>query len=273
MQFLEASISNPIVQKYVNGRLDEEGRYKGWVAPTFNLHQPTLELNLSLENDRFLLYCLASAWSATGPWENAATLIYAIKNSCYECSSPEAWISNDRLAKSQITVSSAFKYHKDVFTPRKTTAIRKDIFPAFQRIACKWGEINSLMSHAANSSNWEKFVYALRDVEGLAPGLSGNKKLLIKIPLILRELRCQRIFENIPGELCCVPDARVIEVIKVIQLNPQYDNSCGLRAYRPSDAGALISSSKAIYRIFGDLYDLPLFAAQDIDPSFRIQTN
>lgn len=267
--FIVEAITNPVVRMYAGGRLDAEGRYTGWVKSCDQLDQASLDLDLKAENDQFLLFCLASAWSATGPWENAATLIYTIKNYCPDQASPNAWIDDASFETSITVVKHAFAQHKDVFNPRKSTTIRKDIFPAFRTLARKWPQLKFLMQSAARSSNWEQFVYDLRDVEGLAPGRCGTKKLLIKIPLILRELRCQNIFSNIPGELCCVPDARVIDAIKVYQLDPEYDQAFGLKAYRPSDARALIESSKAIYQIFGDLYDLPLFAAEDIYSSIK----
>ena len=126
------------------------------------------------------------------------------------------------------------------------------------------------MAAAEESSNWENFVRELRCINGLAQGVTETKRLLIKIPLILRELRCQKVFMNIPGDLCCVPDARVIDAIKAYQNGSYFERSSRLQSYRPSTAEALISSSIAIYEIFGDLYDLPLFAAEDIDPSIKI---
>lgn len=272
-QFLDEYKSNPAVKKYVGDRLDESGAYTGWVGPTKISDHPTLTLHLESENDQFLLFCLASAWSATGPWENAATLIYTIKYHCPTYANPNSWIGEVAFENTKAHVSQEFECHRDVFSPRKSSVIRKDIFPAFGRIANKWSDIQFLLKSAAETSSWERFIHELRDIKGLAPGSSGEKKLLIKIPLILRELRCQNIFENIPGELCCVPDARVIDVIKIFQKDPDFDLTCGLKAYRPSDANSLISSSKAIYRIFGDLYDLPLFAAEDINPALKRQHN
>jgi hypothetical protein len=268
--FYDAASSNPSVQKYVAGRLDKDGKYTGWVGPVASSSGPSLQLNLSLENDQFLLYCLASAWSATGPWENAATLIYTIKNFAYERASPHAWLDEAEFSESCRITKATFELNKDIFSPRKSAVIRKDIFRAFHRIASQWEQIKRLMAAAEESSNWENFVRELRCINGLAPGVTETKRLLIKIPLILRELRCQKVFMNIPGDLCCVPDARVIDAIKVLQKSPDFERSSGLKSYRPSSAETLITSSRAIYKVFGDLYDLPLFAAEDIDPSIKM---
>jgi hypothetical protein len=91
----------------------------------------------------------------------------------------------------------------------------------------------------------------MREIEGLGV---GDRKMLIKIPLILRELRCQNIYENISGELCCVPDARVFDAGK--ELN--------LKIPRTGNLENLIVSSTKIYKLFGDLYDIPLFAYNDL---------
>ena len=77
--------------------------------------------------------------------------------------------------------------------------------------------------------------------------------MLIKIPLILRELRCQNIYENISGGYCCVPDMRVIEAADALDLN-----------LSPVTERNLFQLSERIYGDFGDLYDLPLFAYEDI---------
>ncbi|MDC1105131.1 hypothetical protein OAT16_00400 [Prolixibacteraceae bacterium] len=91
----------------------------------------------------------------------------------------------------------------------------------------------------------------LREIKGLGV---GDKKMLIKIPLILRELRCQGIYNNISGKLCCVPDARVYDATKELQINLPVTNS--LRSLK--------DSSEVIYELFGNLYDLPLFAYFDL---------
>jgi hypothetical protein len=265
--FLEKCKTDLSISKYVLGRLDEQKRYRGWVGnqgetPTYK----TLKLNLNLPNDQFLLYCLASAWSASGQWENAATLVYAMKSSHLDLSSPIAW-SSEKFEKSKSEAKENFYKNKDIFQPRrKVNTPREDIFPAIRQLAIRWNHIQKSMLLAHKNSDWESFVYELREIKGLAP---GNRCLNIKIPLILRELRCQNIFENIPGGLCCVPDARVINAIKYLKIKGRLQKDCNLSTYRPSDAKTLIKFSKAIYTIYGDLYDIPLFAVPDLYQDFK----
>lgn len=87
--------------------------------------------------------------------------------------------------------------------------------------------------------------------EGLG---AGKNKMRIRIPLILRELRCQKIYNNIPGEICCVPDVRVKISSKEI----------GIMLPHISSIDNLLKASKIIYDNFGDLYDIPLFAYEDV---------
>ena len=269
--FLDKCSTNSSINKYVLGRLDKQGRYRGWVGNRDDIStNETLNLNLHLPNDQFLLYCLASAWSASGQWENAATLVYAMKSSHLELSSPIAW-SSDRFEKSKSEAKENFYKNKDIFQPRrKVNTPREDIFPAIRELAIRWIHIQKSMLLAHKNSDWESFVYELREIKGLAP---GNRCLNIKIPLILRELRCQNIFDNIPGGLCCVPDARVIDAIKYLKIKGRLEEDCNLITYRPSNTKTLIKFSKAIYTIYGDLYDIPLFAVPDLYKDFKYVLN
>lgn len=265
--FLEKCNTDLSISKYVLGRLDDQKRYMGWVGNQDDTSTyKTLKLNLNQPNDQFLLYCLASAWSASGQWENAATLIYAMKTSNSELSCPTAW-SSDRFEKSRSEAQENFYKNKDIFQPRrKVNKPREDIFPAIRELAIRWNYIQNLMLLANENSAWESFVFEIREIKGLAP---GNRCLNIKIPLILRELRCQNIFDNIPGGLCCVPDARVIDAIKYLKIKGRLQKDCNLSTCRPSDAKTLIRFSKAIYTIYGDLYDIPLFAVADLYQDFK----
>ena len=273
IDFLEKCKTDEHIKKYVEGRLDKYGNYTGWVgSKNLSNEKNSLVLELSEDNDQFLLYCLASAWSASGQWENAAVLIYTIKNHCPDLSSPLAWRDEKKLEESKNEAIKQLKIHSsehtEMFAARKKATPRGDIYPAFKEIARKWVEIKALMDAAEETCEWEPFVHTLKNMTGLAP---GNKCLNIKIPLILRELRCQKIYHSIPGELCCVPDQRVLNAIKYLKRHPYYDSNCGLKAYRPASARSLIASSKAIYKNFGDLYDLPLFSAADMYTELTVE--
>ena len=206
------------------------------------------------------MFCLASAWSATGPWENAAALIKAIKISPPEYSKASAWTSatsTEQMVKNSL-------HELDEFRSRKKVSVRKDIYQAIRNIAKEWASIERLMADADKVDDWTMFFHKFRRIEGTAP---GNKEILIKLPLILRELRCQRVFQNIPRELCCVQDERVVIAIKKLaEENPDNDDIKRLVSYRPTNIEMVIRASTRIYELFNELYDLPLFAAQDLDP-------
>ncbi len=268
--FLKAADCDPEVQKYAGGRIGKGGKYLGWVNPSASITEPALTLDLHTESHLFLLYCLASAWSASGQWENAATLIYTMQHACPEASTPDAWLLDQDAKTLTHTINERVHSRAKIFSPRKNVRIRSDVFPAIRKIALEWPRIKQLMAEAGRSGNWEVFFYQIREIDGLAPGISNagkQKSLFIKIPLILRELRCQAVYENIPGVLCCVPDARVID--SIAQLKVRYGSNLvsRLTAYRPNSVSALIQSSAGIYHHFGDLYDLPLFSLADIEAS------
>ena len=258
--FLHACKSNERVKKYTEGKVDEGKRkYLGWVASSTNKNK-SLELNLKNENELFLLFVLASAWSASGQWENAATLVYTLKKDVEGGETPEKWISDKNIVEE---CNKAVQKNAAVFSPRKRVRIRADIYFAIQNIAKNWTGIKSILRECDASGDWQSFFYQIREIKGIAPDKNEKKKLLIKIPLILREMRCQQVYADIPGELCCVPDARVVDQIKKYKVSTK-DKKRNLSSTRPATVTSLINSSRKIYAIFGDLYDMPLFAAEDI---------
>lgn len=114
-------------------------------------------------------------------------------------------------------------------------------------MAQNWLQIKSKLKDAYISNNWKLFIDYLSSIEGLG---SGKKRMRIKIPLILRELKCQNIYNNIDGKYCCVADERVrktyIEYFsKKLPLN-------------------YLKASEIIWNDFGELYDIPLFAYEDL---------
>jgi len=135
--------------------------------------------------------------------------------------------------------------------PKKKISFRKDIFASVNVLASNWEQVLSKLELSVKTKNFEPFFDYIRSIKGLGV---GSNCMLIKIPLILRELRCQNIFTGIPGDLCCVPDTRVCNTAK--ELN--------IKIIKPANVETLKECSKKIYQLFGDLYDLPLFAYEDL---------
>jgi hypothetical protein len=117
------TIANKDKYSYIN--LDRNNKYKGWVDD-FNLKiidsNTSLSLNLNNENDLFLLFVLASAWSRTGPWENAVFFTVYLKLYCnnildwcnqkyVENEIKQKNISCEKIAKKVSGIACRKKYH------------------------------------------------------------------------------------------------------------------------------------------------------------------
>ena len=234
--------------------IGENNKYKGWVN-NFNLSTSsgqTIKLDLKKDNDLFLLFVLAIVWSRTGQWENSAFFVSYLRinkkdNVSYWSENNNiTYEKNNRIESAKITSESLTGH-----VPRRKISFRKDIFNSIFLLATKWEEIKDILHKSEKQKDFRIFMTYMREIEGLGVGV---RKMLIKIPLILRELRCQNIYKNISGELCCVPDARVFDAGK--ELN--------IKIPRTGNLENLILSSTKIYELFGDLYDIPLFAYNDL---------
>lgn len=245
-KLIELTIQNKNKINYIN--LDASNNYKGWVADFGLVEKSTgdaIGLDLKNEYDLFLLFVLASAWSKTGPWENAVFFTTYLKFNNYKITD---WLdkhfvdneidSREEKAKSIIDATAGIE-------ARSKVAFRKDFYSSIAILAENWEEIKAIMNESAKESNWKIFIDYISGISGLG---AGSNKMRIKIPLILRELRCQNIYPNIDGKYCCVPDERVKEAYKSIGEKMPHD---------------YLKASEFIYSDFKDLYDIPLFAYMD----------
>lgn len=262
---MEKEIAKDLINKFIRCQnrleyvnLDTENKYLGWVYD-FNIvfQDNNISLNLNEENDKFLLFVLALAWSRSGPWENAAFLVTYLKLNNKD--THEYWLKKEHINyEINKRDKNAAKIRKEVSgtVSRKKITFRKDIFKSIHILATKWDEIKAELESSNNSGDYVSFMKYMREIKGLSV---GTNRIYIKIPLILRELRCQNIYENIPGELCCVPDKRVEESSKKLGIKLPV-----LQRTKEKDIESLIKVSSKIYTLFGDLYDLPLFAYEDL---------
>jgi len=242
-------------EKYNYINLKSKNEYAGWVT-NFNLKLidgQTMCLDLTNEQDLFLLFVLAIAWSRTGPWENAAYFVTYLK--VRKLDSVEFWLNEENVSNEEknrnISANTVLSYIAEAKT-RKKISFRKDIYKSIHLLAKNWINIKISLAMSNKTGEYKSFMYFMRNIEGLGV---KNRKMFIKIPLILRELRCQNIYENIPGNFCCVPDARVKDACKELQIK---------LPTLTLEIDSLIKVSSVIYDYFGNLYDLPLFAYQDI---------
>lgn len=252
-------IKNKTNLAYVN--INDNNEYMGWIH-NFNIKTVTGEnvcLNLFKEKDLFLLFVLASSWSKTGPWENAAFFITYLKLTSKD--DINLWLDSEFVNNEIRNSIQNSNYITEVctgLTPRKKVSFRKDYYSSVVVIAENWDEIKQHLERASQEGDYWIFIEYISSIEGLG---AGKNKMRIKIPLILRELRCQKIYDNIPGELCCVPDERVKLSSKEIGINLPTITSIK----------SLFKASKIIYDNFGDLYDIPLFAYEDIKDELDYQ--
>lgn len=251
-KLINAVLNNKNKLSYVN--LNKNNEYRGWTYD-FNITLPdgkNMRLDLSKEEDLFLLFVLASSWSKTGPWENAAFFTTYLKIN--QKDKLDLWLDNDfinnEINSSEENAKNTVKLCNGVVA-RKKVSFRKDYYSSISVIAEHWNEIKNKLEISNKENNYRIFIEYISNVEGLG---AGKNKMKIKIPLILRELRCQKIYDNIPGELCCVPDERVKLSSKEIGIILPHINSLD----------SLLKASKIIYQNFGDLYDIPLFAYEDV---------
>ena len=258
----EKAIATDLIQKFIEKKailkyanLSEDNIYSGWVS-NFQLKLSDgnlMSLDLKEEKDLFLLFVLAITWSRTGPWENAAFFTTYLKHNKKD--NFEYWIKKENIRSEvfnrEISANSIFKIVSGII-PRRKISFRDDIFESIYILSNKWNKIKNELSTSSLTGNYKTFINFMRNIDGLA---GPSKKISIKIPLILRELRCQNIYNNIPGEFCCVADARVVKAAKDL----------GIRLPTVTrTTNNLINVSTIIYELFGDLYDLPLFAYEDL---------
>lgn len=259
---------------YLNLNKDKT-KYMGWVSD-FGLclgsdgtGEP-VKLNLNDENDLFLLFVLASAWSRTGKWENAAYFTAYLKLS--DNFSIEKWKSIDYVDKEcanrQKTSSDIFEqvnwnqkiqnYQKNHNIKPRKPGFRSDYYQSVYILANIWNQIKELLATCVKTGQWDEFILFFRKNEATKGlGGKGQGRMLIKLPLLLREIKCANIYPNanIPGEYCCVPDKRVKDAAQALLIKGLSSITC---------ESNLLEQSKIIYDWFGELYDIPLFAYKDI---------
>jgi len=249
------------------------GGYFGWTKD-FNIRlkskpKDIISLDLAKEPDLFLLFVLASAWSRSGRWEMPALFVsyliavkkldsmVKIKTFVDDLPKKEADL---KMFSNAIYADSIKQFSFVGGTWRTTGKIRFDIFRSIKVLYKNWDYIKNSFATAGKTKDYRQFMLDIRKIQGLG---YGRNKMKIKIPLILRELKIQGVYTDIPGELCCVPDSRVRKAIKEISdlQNIEFAFDSG---DDESIIDGLINTSTEIYNKFGDWYDIVLFAYEDL---------
>lgn len=240
---------------YIN--LDSNGNYAGWVT-NFHIYDKKtrlpVKLDLTLDNDLFILFALASCWSRTGQWENSACFAVYLKMA--QKDSAQFWNDYDTVSKEKCCRVNSVKHvlqQYDMSESGSKIAFRSDFYDSMKVLSESWDGIKQSLQQSELNNDYQIFISYISSISGLG---ARNNKMKIKIPLLLRELRIQNIYKNIPGKWCCVPDQRVQNAA----MNDK------LSIYLPTNVTmqSVLKSSEIIYNLFGDLYDIPLFAYEDL---------
>lgn len=243
-------------------RINDKGQYLGWVSKiSVNFDRKNLEvkcfLNLTDEKDLFILFALAGAWSHSGQWENGAYFALYLKNSDWKILD---WESHEFSLKQQMK-SNGWLNNVSSRVDGKERSFRPEFCDTTHRLAKEWKGIKAALKFSEQLSEWRCFSCYLKNLKIID---NGKRSMDVKIPFILRELRCQGIYKDIPGKLCCVADARVREFYEKLVENT------GKKEYKLAKDSMLASNQ--IYQDWGDLYDLPPFSfALDENNKFTLR--
>lgn len=244
---------------YIN--LDRNGNYSGWISDFHIVNKHThipMRLDLSLENDLFVLFALASCWSRTGQWENSACFAVYLKMAHKDY--VQYWKDSTVIEQEKCLRHDSVKLVSKNYAMAKSgskIAFRSDFYDSMKVLADSWCGILDSLERSEITNDYHIFISHISNIPGLG---ARSNKMKIKIPLLLREMRIQNVYKNIPGKWCCVPDSRVREAA----ISDLFNISLPINATMQS----VLKSSEIIYNLFGDLYDIPLFAYDDLKEYF-----
>ena len=141
-KLMKAVIKNKEKLSYIN--ISTDNKYEGWTS-NFNITLPNnekMKLDLNEEDDLFLLFVLASSWSKTGPWENAAFFTTYLKLNNKD--KIDLWLNNDFINKEiekREENSKLIVEQCSGLIPRKKVSFRKDYYSSVSIIANNWKSI------------------------------------------------------------------------------------------------------------------------------------
>jgi len=265
-------ISEIIIGKtYPNTR-----RYGGWFnAFPVRFDKETNEyfqFNFRNEKDIIALVFLATIWNIPNyKWENAVGLVGVLYNK--NMLNIKEWSSRnfiDKLDKKLLenemnNLDSNLYKRGRLYIKAGTDGVLERLY----KISSAYDYLNNILKiddilkgdkPQIDSSIFYKFNNEKLKIDSKGKNRKTIKKALlrVKVPLILRELKCADAI-HVEDKYCCVPDTRVRKMMTIIGY-PQED---GL------DTNSVIKNSEIINKYFGSYYDLPLFDFADNCPQKR----
>lgn len=245
--------------------------YKGWFEEyplKFDReNKESFSLDFNKEKDITALIFLATIWNMPNyKWENAAGLIAILykKNLLdvkkWSSQSFIEYFNKDELLCEMNSLGSEYLYDRgDLYIKSGNDGV----FQRLHIIAKEYDFVKEILQIDSilkgNVPNLDRTIFSKFDNLRLRIEVRRkNNKIVkipilrVKVPLILRELKCQNKIE-ISGEYCCVPDTKVKQMMKIIGYSPSQEY----------DVSSIIHNSKIIFKYFGLHYDLPLFDFSD----------
>lgn len=244
-----------------------DGSYRGWVTDFgYSLDGETaFGLDLRREDHCWALFVLAVGWSYTGPWENSAAFVGVLAE--LDLLRHERWVAEGvdcvlRRARAHLhrrLESGRGRKFPYPWRPGFGDAGRRRVFfpshwkAGLVRAVEVWPRVRERLRQATTEDfEGEAFVRAFLEDPELA-GLTAlptmpNRRMRVKVPLLLRELRAQGL-SRVPATFCVIPDSRVKTMRDTLGL----PNGGG-------DAESFLREMKRIGEAYGNLYDMPLFA-------------
>ncbi|VVB86127.1 Uncharacterised protein [uncultured archaeon] len=246
--------------------------YGGWFkAFPVRFNKEPFQFDFKNEKDIIALIFLATIWNIDRyKWENAVGLVGVLHNE--NMLNIKEWSSRsfiNKLDKKLLEneMNNLIMNNKDL-GKRGHLFIKNGadgVFERLYKISCAYDYLKYILKIEdilkGNKPQINLTIFNDFDNEKLKIDSKGRygkirKQLLkVKIPLILRELKCAGVIE-IDDKYCCVPDTRVREIMAIIGY-PQKDNI---------DINSVIKNSEIISKYFGTYYDLPLFDFYDNCP-------
>jgi hypothetical protein len=269
-------ISEIIIGKtYPNTR-----KYGGWFNAfpvIFNKEtNENFQFNFRNEKDIIVLIFLATIWNIPNyKWENAVGLVGVLYNK--NMLNIKEWDSRnfiDNLDK-KLLENDMNNLDSNLYM-RGRLYIKSGadgVFERLYKISSAYDYLKDILKIddilKGNKPQIGRTIFYKFDNEKLKIDSKGrNYKIIkkpllrVKVPLILRELKCAGAID-IEDKYCCVPDTRVRKMMIIIGY-PQED---GL------DIDSVIKNSEIINKYFGSYYDLPLFDFADNCPQKRCNGN
>ncbi|PAV12482.1 hypothetical protein ASJ81_06255 [Methanosarcina spelaei] len=252
----------------INKTYPNSDSYRGWFEEyplRFDKDdEENFNFDFSKEKDIIALIFLATAWNMPNyKWENTVGLVAVLyKKNLLDI---DKWSSQrfiESLDKNDL-VREMNNFRSTFLSDRGNLYIKGGKYGVFERLHIVAREYNFLKETLQIDKIIEGEIPPKLDhnifprfdnprlvieVKRKSNKIAKYPILRVKVPLILRELKCQNRID-ISGEYCCVPDTKVKQIMKTIGYNPSLDY----------DYSSVIYNSKIIYKYFGLHYDLPLF--------------